>query len=146
MLGLLVAIETFVARDALDFSDPTSLSWRLAARAAREDAPGRAVLCVGDSLVKHGLIPRVIASRSGHNAVNLAVAQGPAPATFFFFRRALEAGARPSALVVDFKPSVLVGGPSFNLRYWQEFLTLHEGLELARSARSGSLFLETAVG
>ena len=95
----------------------------------------RPVLCAGDSLVKHGLIPKVIAARSGHAAVNLAVARGPAPATFFLFRRALEAGARPAALVVDFKPSVLVGGPRYNVRYWQEILTLRESLDLARSAR-----------
>jgi hypothetical protein len=146
MLGLVASIETGVARDVLDFSDPVSLSWRLAARAARDEAPGRAVLCVGDSLVKHGMIPKVIAARAGRDAVNLAVAQGSASATFFLLRRALEAGARPSALVVDFKPSILVGGPRFNLRYWQEILTPREGLELARSARSGTLFFETAVG
>jgi hypothetical protein len=146
MLGLVVAIEAAVARDVLDFSDPVSLSWRLAARSARVDAPGRSVLCVGDSLIKHALIPKVIAARSGHEAVNLAVARGPAPATFFLLRRALEAGARPAAVVVDFKPSVLIGGPRFNLRYWQDILTLREGLELARSARSGTFFFETAVG
>jgi hypothetical protein len=146
MLGLIAAIETGVARDVLDFSDPVSLSWQLAARAARDDAPGRAVLCVGDSLVKHGMIPKVIAARSGHDAVNLAVARGSAVATFFLLRRALEAGARPSAVVLDFKPSVLVGGPRFNLRYWQEVLTPREGLDLASSAGSPSLFFETAVG
>ena len=146
MLGLIVAIETIVARDVLDFSDPVSLSWRLAARSARDEAPSRPVLCAGDSLVKHGLIPKVIAARSGLASVNLAVARGPAPATFFLVRRALEAGARPAALVVDFKPNVLVGGPRYNVRYWQEILTFRESLELARSAGSGSLFLELAVG
>src|SRR4051812_30087717 len=68
MLGLIVAIETGVANDVLDFSDPTSLSWRLAAQAARDEAPGRSVLCMGDSLVKHAMIPKVIAARSGHDA------------------------------------------------------------------------------
>lgn len=146
MLGLVAAIESSVARDVLDFSDPVSLSWRLAAAAARDEAPGRSILCAGDSLVKHGIIPKVIAARSGRDALNLAVARGPAPATYFLVRRALEAGARPAALLVDFKPSVLIGGPSFNLRYWQGFLTPREGLELARSARSGTLFFEMAVG
>ena len=65
MLGLVVAIEAAVARDPLAFSDPVGLSWRLAARSARDEAPGRPVLCVGDSLVKHGMIPKVIAARSG---------------------------------------------------------------------------------
>jgi hypothetical protein len=146
MLGLIALIETGVARDVLDFSDPTSLNWRLAARAARDEAPGRAVLCVGDSLVKHGMIPKVIAARSGRDAINLAMARGPAPATFFVLRRALEAGASPSALIVDFKPSILVGSPRYNLRYWQEILTPPEGFELARSSGSYPLFFETAVG
>ena len=146
MLGLVVAIENFVARDVLDFSDPVSLSWRLAARSARDEAPRCTVLCAGDSLVKHGLIPKVITARSGLAAVNLAVARGPAPATFCLVRRALEAGARPAALVVDFKPNVLAAGPRYNVRYWQEILSLRESLDLARSAGSGSLFFELAVG
>jgi hypothetical protein len=146
MLALVATVEAFVARDVLDFSDPVSLSWRMAAEDARDVAPGRPILCVGDSLVKHGLIPRVIASRSGRGAVNLAVAQGPAPATFFLLRRALEAGARPSAVVVDFKPSVLAGGPRYNVRYWQEILAPRECLELARSARGASLLAEVALG
>ena len=146
MLGLMVAIENFVARNVLDFCDPVSLSWRLAARSACDEAPRRPVLCAGDSLVKHGLIPKVITARSGLAAVNLAVARGPAPATFYLVRRALEAGARPAALVVDFKPNILVGGPRYNVRYWQEILTLRESLDLARTAGNRSLFFELAVG
>jgi hypothetical protein len=146
MLGLIATIESGIAGDALDFSDPVSLSWRLAARSARTLAPGRTVLLAGDSLVKHGLIPQVIAARSDQTAVNLAVARGAAPATFFLVRRALEAGARPAALVVDFKPNMLTGGPRYNSRYWQEILTPREILELARSSRSLALGIELAVG
>ena len=65
MLALVAAIEAGVARDVLDFSDPVSLSWRLAAQAARDESAGRSVLCVGDSLVKHGMIPKVIAAPIG---------------------------------------------------------------------------------
>jgi hypothetical protein len=146
MLGLVVAIERFVAQDLLDFSDPVSLSWRLAACAARDAAPGQTVLCAGDSLIKHGLIPRVIAARSGLAATNLAIARGPAPATFYLVRRALESGARPAALVVDFKPNVLAGGARYNRRYWPEILDAREILELAWSSRSASLLCELAVG
>jgi hypothetical protein len=146
MLSLAVAIEGLVAHDALDFSEPVTLSWQLAAGAARAHAPARTVLLGGDSLVKHGLIPQVITARSGQTAVNLAVARGSAPATFFLVRRALEAGARPAALVVDFKPNLLRGGPRYNNRYWQEILTPRELLELTRSSRSSALFIELAVG
>ena len=34
MVGLIVAIECWVARNWLDFSDPVSLSWRFSAEAA----------------------------------------------------------------------------------------------------------------
>jgi hypothetical protein len=146
MLAIVAVVETFVAHDVLDFTDPVSLSWRLAARSARDEAPGREVLCLGDSLVKHAMIPRAIAARSGRSAVNLAVAKGSAPSTFFLFRRALEAGARPAALVVDFKPSILIGGAHHNLRYWQEVLDFREGLELARAARSATLFSRLILG
>jgi hypothetical protein len=146
MLGLIAAIEGSVACNALDFSDPVTLSWRLAADAARAVAPGRRVLLAGDSLVKHGLVPQIIAAQSDQTAVNLAVARGSAPATFFLVRRALEAGARPAALVVDFKPNVLTGGPRYNSRYWQEILTPREILELARSSRSPALLIELAMG
>jgi hypothetical protein len=146
MFGLVLAIETAVARDVLDFSDPVSLSWRLAARSARSEAPRRDVLCTGDSLVKHALIPGIIAARSGRTAVNLAVAQGPVPATYVLFRRALDAGARPAAVVVDFKANLLASSPRHNLRYWQEILSLRETLELARSSRSVTLFVEIALG
>ena len=146
MLGLIILIEGFVARHGLDFSDPVSLSWRLSARAAREEAPGCGVLCVGDSLVKHGVIPRVVEAHSGLRTLNLAVARGPAPATYFLLRRALEAGARPAAVVVDYKPSVLIGNLRYNLRYWQEIADAREVLELARVSGKGSLLTSIALG
>jgi len=58
--------------------------------------------------------PAPVGGRARVAGVNLALARGPAPATFFLLRRALEAGTRPEAIVVDFKPSVLVGSPRYN--------------------------------
>jgi hypothetical protein len=146
MLAMVAAVEMFVARHPLDYSDPVSLSWRLAAQAARDEAPGCRVLCVGDSLIKHALIPAVVTAQTGRRALNLGLARGPAPATFFLLRRALEAGAQPDAVVVDFKPGVLVGSPRYNLRYWQEILSPREALELARASGSGSLLTSIALG
>ncbi|WP_406695103.1 hypothetical protein V5E97_29100 [Singulisphaera sp. Ch08] len=147
MLGLLALIECgVVARHPLDFSDPVSLSWQLSAQATHRDAPGCTILGVGDSLVKHGVIPSVLEAETGERVCNLAVARGPAPATYFLLRRALDAGARPKAIVVDFKPGVLVGSPRYNLRYWQEILTVREGLDLARHDHGGSLLVNLALG
>jgi hypothetical protein len=146
MLGLVAAIELLVAGHPLEFSDPVSLNWRLSAEDAVTKAPGASILCVGDSLVKHGVIPKILQMRTGRRACNLAIARGPAPATYFLLRRALDAGAKPAALVVDYKPSVLVGSPRYNLRYWQEIATARECVELVRADGGGSLLTAIVVG
>jgi hypothetical protein len=146
MLGLIVAIEGVVSRGWLDLTDPVSLSWRFSAEAAHRDAPGREVLCLGDSLVKHGLVPSVIARESGLSAANLAAARCPTLMTYFLFRRALEAGAHPPAIVFNSKPAVLIGSPDYNARYWQEVLSWREGLELAGIGGRAQLLTTTLLG
>lgn len=146
MIALVAMVETLVAWHPLDFSDPVSLCWQLSAHDAAALAPGCSVLCIGDSLVKHGVIPEVLDQVTGERACNLAVARGPAPGTYFFLQRALDAGARPRAVVVDFKPSVLVGSPRYNLRYWQSIVTPRECLDLVRRDSGFSLFVPIAIG
>jgi hypothetical protein len=130
MVGLVLVVEGTVSRRRLEFSDPVRLSWRFAERAARVDARGCEVLCLGDSLVKHGLIPSVMRSESGFTSVNLAAARAPALATYFLLRRAIDSGARPSAIVIDTKPAVLIGGADYNAPYWPAALSPRECLEL----------------
>ncbi|MHC5538765.1 hypothetical protein ACYOEI_11130 [Singulisphaera rosea] len=146
MLGLIMLVETFVAGHPIEFSDPVSLNWRLSAEDARDRAPGAEILCVGDSLVKHGVIPAVVEARIGRKTSNLAAARGPSPITDFLLRRALEAGAKPSAVVLNFKPGVLVGSPRYNLRYFQEVLTPRECFDLVRTGGGASLLTELAIG
>ena len=61
--------------------------------------------------------------------------------TYFVLRRALESGARPSAIVIDTKPAVLIGGADYNAHYWPAALSPRECLELGRIARKGTLGL-----
>jgi len=130
MISLVVAIEANVSRRWRELSDPTSLSWQYADRAARYDAAGRDVLFLGDSLIKHGLVPSVFERESGLRGVNLSAARAPALFSYFVLRRALESGARPSAIVIDTKPAVLMGGVDYNAHYWPAALTPRECLEL----------------
>ena len=146
MIGLIAAVECFVSRHWVDFSDPVSLSWRFSAEAAETEAPGCELLFLGDSLVKHGLVPSVIERATGRRAVNLSAARGPTLLTFSMLRRSLDAGARPAAIVVNAKPAVLMGGPEYDARYWQEVLTLREGLELLQMTRRTSFVVSTLVG
>ena len=76
------------------------------------------------------LVPKVVAARSGRWAFNLAAASGPAPSTYFVLRRALEAGAKPRAVVVDFGPGLLAAGPERDVRNSSEVLGLREFLDL----------------
>jgi len=146
MIGLIVAIECAVMRNRLDFSDPVSLSWTYSVQAAETQAPGSDVLCLGDSLVKHGLVPAVIEQVSGRPTVNLSAARAPALMTYSLFRRALEAGARPSAIIIDAKPAVQLGGPEFNARAWQGVITLRDAVDLLQMTRKTPFVASTLMG
>jgi hypothetical protein len=146
MIGLILAVETFTGRNWLDFSDPASLSWQYSMRAARQATSGCAVLCLGDSLVKHGLAPSVMEATSACRTLNLAAARCPTPMTYFLLRRALDSGAQPRAIVFDVKPAVLIGGLDWNLRYWQEVVSLREAIELFQWTKRGRFLTLTLAG
>jgi hypothetical protein len=146
MAGLVLAIESWVARNWLDFSDPVSLSWRFSASAAKTRAPGCDLVCLGDSLSKHGLFPAVIEHETGRRAVNLSAARAPTLLSYFLLRRTLDSGARPSAVVLNAKPAVLIGGPEYDARYWQEVLTPRESIELLRMTGRVPFMVSTFLG
>ena len=110
MVALLLVIEGLVVRNWLRSTDPVSLSWRYSIAAAANEVRDRDVLCVGDSLVKHGLVPAVFGRVSGQHAVNFRAAQGSTLLTLSF-AAPVPSGALPKALIVNAKPAVLLGGP-----------------------------------
>ena len=116
-------------------------------RPPQTESPGCDLLCLGDSLIKHGLVPGVIEKRTGLRTVNLSAARAPALLTYFLLRRALDAGAtaaRPSSSMPS-RPCSWPA-PSFNARYWQEVLTPRECLEFSLMTRNGPFMLATIVG
>ena len=145
MLAIVAAVETGVARAWESITDCGAFSWRLTADAVGTDAVNRAaVLCFGDSLAKHGLVPEVLAP--GGRAYNLASAGSPAAWTYFVLRRAVEAGATPEAVVVEFKPALLSGSPKYGIRLLPEVLTPRETVELLSVVRSVRFASELLVG
>jgi hypothetical protein len=146
MIVLIAAIECLISGHWRDFTDPVSVSWRFSAHAVKNESPGCDLLCLGDSLIKHGLVPSVLEQGTGLRASNLSAARAPALLTYFLFRRALDAGAHPAAIVINTKPAVLIADPQFNARYWQEVLNPAECLELFRLNRNGPFVLSTIVG
>jgi len=131
MVALVVAVESFVVRHELDFTPWGSSAWIVADRASRREATSCDVLFLGDSLVKMGLLPIVVEGETGRSAYNLGICAAQAPLPYFMLRRVLGAGGKPSAVVVDYKPNLLVGGPRDFARNWAELLTPREAIELA---------------
>jgi hypothetical protein len=148
MLGallLIVLTEHYVARHALDFVRPENWEWRLSARASRRQALNADVLGFGTSMVKMSVLPNVIEQRSGLRAYNLAVCGGLPPASYFLLRRALESGARPRALVVDFHPHFLTRDHWQAVGYWPDLLDLRDAFDLSWSARDATFFAHTML-
>jgi hypothetical protein len=111
------------------------------------------ILCFGSSLVKYGVLPRLIEEATRRQAFNLAVCNGHMPSSYYLLRRALESGARPAALVVDCQdgPVARVEGDRqaealrVNLRQWPELLTWREGIDLAWTARDANFLADWAL-
>src|SRR5581483_11588744 len=49
---------------------------------------------------------------------------------------ALDAGARPRAVVVDFQPTLLASDPAYNQARWPELLGQRDAIDLARVSRA----------
>jgi len=146
-LVLIAVVEWRLARNDVHLAGIGPLCWR-GSRCATRQALRSEILCFGTSLSKSGLLPRVIERRTGRSAYNLAVFSGPMASSYFLLRRALEAGARPVAVVIDAqdgpidrdrrreRPEALTS----NWRTWPELLDLRDCLDLSWSARDAGFF------
>jgi hypothetical protein len=146
---LVCSVEAAVAHRGVALTPTDARCWRITAGLLDRHAAESGLLCLGDSLVKFGVYPRAIERLTGRPAYNLAVNMGPTPLTYFFLRRALERGARPSAVLIDSGDFCLPKGPAWGtaaLRYsWADALTLAETAELCSSARDHCLFARIAL-
>jgi hypothetical protein len=135
MLILVVAAESLVARHDLRFLTIFDIDWKSSGRAAARHAPGFDIVVFGDSMAKFGIAPRVIEATLGRKVHSFALLDGKPAATYLFFRRAIEAGARPSAVIVDYPPEMLNQTPEsllLNPRWTALMANPYEAWELAR--------------
>ncbi len=121
------------------------MSWLEAARAARELEGHADVLCLGDSRIKLGILPRVLHDRLGVSAYNLGVLRGQAPSSYFLLRRVLERGNRPRAILVDFSERLLTFSPSGSAACWADLIGSRESWDVAWNAKDPALALSTAL-
>lgn len=145
MMVIVLIVESFVASRPILFSCVSSLNRKFSVGSASKHAKGHDVLFLGDSLVKLGLLPKVVEARSGLTAFNLASASGPASSTYNVLRRSLESGAEPRAIVVDFGTGLLTRDPEKDVRNSSEVLSLGEVVDLLRTARSVPLVTTLAI-
>ena len=140
MLALALVVETTIAGLRDDLVRPLGESWRFAARAAAVEAPRHPVLCFGDSLVKYGLLPGVIEAEAGASCYNLATSGGTTASAYFLLRRAVESGASPRAIVVDFVALLPTADGPPRVLHYPELATVRDCLDLARTSGDPGFF------
>ena len=141
MVGLVIAIECAVSHfGSIDICrSHLALSWRKSCQSVTDPEAKADILCFGDSLVKLGVLPRVIEDSLGLSAYNLAVLAGQPASSFFLFRQVLESGHRPRAVIVDFSASLLTMSLRSNLEGWAELANWRDAIELALDAGDPAL-------
>ncbi len=134
---LVVAIEAGLGRGGR-YENDQAQHWRIKKQVAGREAVTCDILSFGDSLVEFAVLPKVIEERSRLSTYNLAVPAGTPAGTYFMLKAAIDAGARPRAVVVDFLPFQFVRMPFFEntrRRMWPEGANLRELFEFAWSRR-----------
>ena len=145
MILLILVFEGYLTRNELRFSRLESHDWKTTAESVKAAGRSGGVFCFGDSQIKYGLLPLVMESRLGQPVECFAIQGGQAPSSFFLLRKAIEAGARPSAIVVDWEPHLLRDGVDHNFRMWPELVDLRDNLELAWTSGDLGSFLSRTV-
>lgn len=146
-LLILAAVETSQTRRDPGSANELADIWADAReRAGSDEVRASGVLCLGDSQIKLGLHAPELGRRLGVPAYNLAVHAGQPAAAYALLRRALDAGARPSAIVVGFDPGVLAYEARVNVRQWPEVLGPLGCLALAIDAGDARLAAMTLLG
>jgi hypothetical protein len=110
-----------------------------------DEAVDAEILGFGDSLLKQGLIPRILEERLGKRTYNLAVGGGLPVASYLLFRKALEAGARPSAVLVDFEPVMLALRPMHSANRLAEVASFADCLDVGWTYGSSPYFNNLAT-
>lgn len=143
-LVLIWAFEGFISRHPLECTDDMANIWRLSRQAAQGAQARADVLCFGDSLVKVGIVPRVLEKRLGRSAFNLALFAGHSSSSFILLRHVIESGARPQAIVIDFHSNLLAAATKTNGPYWTKISDLRDACELCWQTLDPCLVLKIA--
>ncbi len=127
MAGLIVAIECAFQSHWLDWSGYLVLNCQFAGAMARTEAVRSPILCFGDSQIKTGIDPTIFERTLGRRGYNLAVVGSPPPLSYFLLHRALDAGARPEAILLG---HMTMAGSPVQAHHFEAFVEPREFLDL----------------
>jgi hypothetical protein len=145
MIVLVSAIEGTIARRD-DLTNGYAADWKhTGAMIRHKEVTGASILCFGTSLTKMGVSARVMEETLQEPVYNLALNAAQPFACYSMLRQALEAGARPRAIVVDFMWISLAREYSFNERLIPELATLGDCIGFAATVRDSSFLGRLAV-
>jgi hypothetical protein len=147
MIGLVAAVERFEVRADPALASFHAMGWKYTSQKLKREVRGARVVCLGDSLVKHGVQPRLFERATGLKGYSLALNNGGVPAAYFLLRRTLAQGERPAVVLIDAAELVLSEGPRSPRRNypWAELLTPGESAELAWTACDPDLFVRVEL-
>ncbi len=137
-LALVAGVEHYIAARNIDLGTMYTIEWRLMSKAIKKQAPKAEILCFGTSLSSIAVSPLIVEERTGHPTYNLSLSGAQPYASYLMLRHALEAGARPKAIVVDFKWTSVRNAPAELERILPEIATLNECVRYALDQRDGS--------
>jgi hypothetical protein len=144
-LALIAAVEAFVASHELDFTTSSRMEWRQSRLDSTRRAPECGVLELGTSMAKLGLYSSVVEKESGLRAYNLACSAGRIPGSYYLLKRALDAGARPRAVILEVHPTYMEMPFQDGTVAWADLLEPLDCLDLAYEARDASFFARTML-
>ena len=153
MVSLIVGFECYLYRHSTDFTNEPAQDWVLTRSATSREARDAQILCFGDSLIKFGVLPNLLESRTGLTSFNLAVMGGQGPSTYFLLRRPRSRpvlGRGRSWSIVRMRPAVVgVEGRGYGLwphrRNWHELLDTRDSVDLSWTARDATFFTLTTL-
>lgn len=146
MLAILLVTEWIWLARSRDFVEVWSDDWRQTAEAASTGLRDRDVLILGDSLVKFGVLPKQIEARTGLKSYNLALHAGAVPSSYMMLKRALDAGAKPRAIVADFYALMMAEKTQEKVLSYSTIASIGECFEMGREAQSPDLTTKLLLG
>lgn len=144
-VAIVLAAESYIAARNVDLVTMYTIEWRLTAKALKKEAPKAEVLCFGTSLSRIAISPLVLEARTGRPTYNLALSGSQPYASYLMLRHALDAGAKPRAILVDFKWTSIRNKPEESAGILPQIASLGECARLALDLRDGDFLGRVAL-